>query len=203
MPRSEKDNQEIRAARRREILEAASAVFAAKGVARTKVTDIAAAANLSHGLLYHYFPSKEAVFEAVVEEMIRHADEDLSAPYPRAIDRLTHSIRGATERLDERTLDASRAVTLALLMGDAVSDEVRGRMEAHMTRIVARTRDLIAQAQAEGDLDDSVSADELSRLLIFLFRGISIRVPGFPVAPPDVSTLLRLLRPANPPTDAR
>ncbi|MCA9704548.1 MAG: TetR/AcrR family transcriptional regulator [Myxococcales bacterium] len=197
MPRSEKDNEEIRATRRREILEAATEVFARKGVARTKVTDIAAAAKLSHGLLYHYFPSKEAVFEAVVEEMMQRADEDLRVPQPRAIDRLMHSIRSARDRLDERTLDATRAVTLALLMGDVVSDALRERMKAHMTRLAVRTHELVAQAQAEGDLDDSVSADEVARLMVFLFRGMAIRVPGFPVPLPDVTTLLRLLRPVD------
>jgi len=202
MPRSEKDNEEIRAARRREILDAAVTVFAAKGVARAKVTDIAAAANLSHGLLYHYFPSKEAVFEAVVEEMMLRADEDLGETHLRAIEQLEHSLRRARERLDACNLDANRAVTLAMLMRDAISDELRGRMEAHMSRIVGRTHELIAQAQADGDLDPSISPEELSRLLLFLFRGMAIRVPSFPIPLPDPTTLLRLLRPAEPGRDA-
>lgn len=199
MPRSEKNNEEIRAARRQEILDAATAVFAVKGVARTKVTDIAAAAKLSHGLLYHYFPSKEAVFEAVVEQMMLSADEDLRSSHLRAIDQLTHSMRRAHARFDECNLDAHRAVTLALLMNDTVSDPLRGRIEAHMSRLVARTQLLITQAQADGDLDDSVSAEELSRLLLFLFRGMAIRVPGFPIPLPDPTTLLRLLRPIDRP----
>lgn len=197
MPRSEKDNQEIRAARRAEILAAATSVFATKGVARTKVSDIAAAADLSHGLLYHYFSSKEAIFEAIADEMMAQADADLRVPHERAIDRLTHTLRRARERLAADEPDATRVVMLAALMRDSMSEGLRERLSAHLVRLMERTRATIAQAQAQGDLDASVSADEVTRLILFLFRGMAIRMPDFPVPLPDPMTLLRLLRPAD------
>jgi hypothetical protein len=92
-------------------------------------------------------------------------------------------------------------VTLAMLMRDAISDELRARMQAHMQALLGRTRELIAQAQAEGDLDDRVDAQELSSLLAFLFRGMAIRLPGFPVPLPQTTTLLQLLRREREPTD--
>jgi AcrR family transcriptional regulator len=65
-PRKPEDNQEILDQRRTEILEAALKVFAHRGLAGTKVGDIAATAGLSHGLLYHYFRSKEEIFTELV-----------------------------------------------------------------------------------------------------------------------------------------
>ena len=57
-------------ARPQEILEAALAVFADKGFAAARMDEIAARAGVSKGTIYLYFPSKEAVFKALVREMI-------------------------------------------------------------------------------------------------------------------------------------
>jgi len=57
-------------ARPQEILEAALAVFAEKGFAAARMDEIATRARVSKGTIYLYFPSKEAVFKALVREMI-------------------------------------------------------------------------------------------------------------------------------------
>ena len=57
-------------ARPQEILEAALAVFAEKGFAAAKMEEIALRARVSKGTIYLYFESKEAVFKAIVHEML-------------------------------------------------------------------------------------------------------------------------------------
>jgi TetR/AcrR family transcriptional regulator, fatty acid metabolism regulator protein len=54
--------------RRRQILDAAVRVFARKGYHASRVGDIAEEAGVAHGLLYHYFKSKDDVLEAVFHE---------------------------------------------------------------------------------------------------------------------------------------
>ncbi|MFN2469229.1 MAG: TetR/AcrR family transcriptional regulator [Gaiellaceae bacterium] len=54
--------------RRRQILAAAVKVFARKGYHTARVGDIAEEAGVAHGLLYHYFASKEALLETVFRE---------------------------------------------------------------------------------------------------------------------------------------
>ncbi len=54
--------------KRRQILDAAVRVFARKGFHATRVGDIAGEAGVAHGLLYHYFESKDDVLEAVFHE---------------------------------------------------------------------------------------------------------------------------------------
>jgi AcrR family transcriptional regulator len=53
--------------RREQILEAALRVFARKGFARSTNKDIATEAGITPGLIYHYFDSKEALLQAVIE----------------------------------------------------------------------------------------------------------------------------------------
>src|SRR5919204_1214088 len=54
--------------RRRELLDAAVRVFAHKGYHTCRVGDIAEEAGVAHGLLYHYFRSKEEVLETIFRE---------------------------------------------------------------------------------------------------------------------------------------
>lgn len=54
--------------RRRGLLDAAVRVFARRGYHQSRVGDIAEEAGVAHGLLYHYFGSKEEVLETVFRE---------------------------------------------------------------------------------------------------------------------------------------
>jgi TetR/AcrR family fatty acid metabolism transcriptional regulator len=54
--------------RRRAILDAAVRVFARDGYHTSRVGDIAEEAGVAHGLLYHYFPSKDEVLATVFRE---------------------------------------------------------------------------------------------------------------------------------------
>lgn len=83
--------------RRRLIEDAASALFAQRGYAETRLDDIAAAAGVTKQLLYQHFPSKKALHIALLE---KHRDGILT--------RLTETMRThgrLIERLP-RVLDA-------------------------------------------------------------------------------------------------
>ena len=54
--------------KRRLLIDAAVRLFARKGYHACRVSDIAAEAGVAHGLLYHYFASKEEVLRTVVSE---------------------------------------------------------------------------------------------------------------------------------------
>lgn len=58
-----------KAARREEILAAARRVFAGRGFRGTTIADIAEEARIALGTIYLYFPSKEAVFAALNEQL--------------------------------------------------------------------------------------------------------------------------------------
>jgi AcrR family transcriptional regulator len=58
---------ERREASRQAIVAAARQLFGGQGFAATTVDQVAAAANLAKGAVYHHFPGKEALFEAVFE----------------------------------------------------------------------------------------------------------------------------------------
>ena len=63
--------------RRAELLEIAAGLFAEKGFRNTTVRDIAEAAGILSGSLYHHFDSKESM----VDEILRTFQEELFAAY--------------------------------------------------------------------------------------------------------------------------
>ena len=76
---------------RQELLAAATRVLAEKGLHDTKVADIAAAADVGVGTFYLYFPTKDALFDAVVEETVRRLKE--------TVDRARTAARDPVERV--------------------------------------------------------------------------------------------------------
>lgn len=72
------------------ILDAALEVFAARGYASATMQDIARAAGISIGNVYRYYPSKEALFDAVVPpEFVRR--------YERLLRRRVASLAGGDD----------------------------------------------------------------------------------------------------------
>ena len=53
--------------RRSALIEAALRLFAERGFRATTIADIASATGTAHGLVYHYFSSKEELLEAVLD----------------------------------------------------------------------------------------------------------------------------------------
>ena len=68
--------------RRQDILDAATRTFAAKGVSKSTVADIAEAAGVAKGTVYLYFGSKEHLLAALrdrhVDELLEHVSSLLS-----------------------------------------------------------------------------------------------------------------------------
>ena len=88
---AERDRRE-RPETRARILDAAAEVFATKGYYRAAVDDIVQASQTSKGSFYHFFPSKEGIFLALVDKL--HAQ--LLSRVEAAIERE----RGALRKVD-------------------------------------------------------------------------------------------------------
>jgi AcrR family transcriptional regulator len=66
-PRTQEANDALHGERRKEILDVALRIFVENGFNGTRMQEIAKQCKLSYGLVYHYFPSKEAIFTALVD----------------------------------------------------------------------------------------------------------------------------------------
>ena len=63
-----REPQQTRRDRREDILQASLHLFATKGFHGTSMRDIAREAEITEGLIYHYFESKRDLFRAIIDE---------------------------------------------------------------------------------------------------------------------------------------
>jgi AcrR family transcriptional regulator len=118
--------------KRRVILDAAVRVFARDGYHTSRVGDIAEEAGIAHGLLYHYFASKDEVLATIFRENWR----DLIAAF--------HRVEASGEPADEQLRGIAK-ILLRSWRNDA--DLVRV-----MVREVARSPHLQAQVDEVGEV---------------------------------------------------
>ncbi len=83
--------------RKQEILDGAIRVFSRNSYDKTTITDIAKELNISQGLCYRYFPSKEAIYDAALEkyaDLIANENQritNIDRPIREVVDRITSS----------------------------------------------------------------------------------------------------------------
>jgi AcrR family transcriptional regulator len=167
------------AARREQIIEAAMARFAEGGFHSTGMVEVITATGLSAGAVYRYFPSKEALIRAIVEERV-----------------LTAAAAAFERILDEGVDDPVEAVSAALGTVDAIS----AREGVDLTRVAvqawaealrnpdilevaqgayARMRFYLAavarRGQEHGRLAADADPDELAKTMLSLAMGYLIQ----------------------------
>lgn len=162
-----------RGAYREAILGAAERVFAERGFAGAKMTDIAREAGTAIGTLYNYFDSKESICLSMMESRAR----ELFARLERAIDsehtpraKLAAFVRAGWGFVDEST-------TLFAALGEAnLGGPYQGSaMCEHGDRIQTEIRrvllGLLADAAAAGDLRDDIAIEDMAEFFGGAMRG--------------------------------
>ena len=199
MPRTEEANQRIREERREQILDVASRVFARKGLAGTRIADIAAEGEMSQGLIFRYFASKEEVFAAVVEKALqsatRLAQAALQQPYS-PLEKLRWllqiSLSGMWRKPDYAL------VILHALNSETTPQEMRELVLEQSNRTLQLYRQLIVEGQEAGEVVQG-DPDMLTLVFAACIQGISSGVLYLPRAlgidgPPDPEIVLRILK---------
>lgn len=103
MPKTRAQNQEIKDERRANILNVALRLFSVNGYDAVTINDITTKANCSHGLFYHYFPSKAEIFKAIIEQS---KQSSLKMPHFEEGNSLT--TRQKLEMITKHTFDVMR-----------------------------------------------------------------------------------------------
>jgi AcrR family transcriptional regulator len=125
----------------RAILDAAARIFAARGYAGATTNHIAALAGVSIGSLYEYFPNKDALLVALLEEHLAAAEALLSRTAAEALAAPRGELRAVVERF-VRAMVALHSYDPALhrvLFEEApLSPRVRQRLAGIENRLTAR-----------------------------------------------------------------
>jgi AcrR family transcriptional regulator len=198
MPRTEAANQRLRDVQSEKILDAAKRVFARKGLAAT-MADIAAEAAVSHGLAYHYFTNKEALFQALVEHTLQERRAALQRfreiPVPPGerldflVTRLVENRRNHPEvaQLHEQVQNA-----------EATPPDLREQAKQVNQAFADLLRQFIVGGQAEGSVVVA-DPDQLVTAVLAVLDGLTGLAASNPERFhqhfPDASIILAMLKP--------
>ena len=174
-PRGIQQNEKMRTEAKAKITRAALEIFAEYGFYGTRMNQIMEASGLSKGLVYHYFPSKKAMFFHLVEsalELSRKAWTEAVAFSGTAWQKI--------EKLSENLCrisftDESSRYFLVMVQATTQGRGIPGLMEFIMERgeYMDVLPSLIRKAQRTGD---AVKGDPaiLSATYIALFQGYTL-----------------------------
>lgn len=163
----------VRTARRDDpndrVLDAAAALFRARGFAATTVREIAAAAGILPGSLHYRFATKEALLIALMERAVEHATSavrDAVAGCRDPLERLRLGLRAHMRIL----LSGDDAIFVLLYEWRSLTGGPREQMVRLRDRYEALWDGLLHRAAGAGCLRDGV---DLSLLRLFSFGAIN------------------------------
>jgi AcrR family transcriptional regulator len=164
--------------RREQILTAAFEVAAREGLDGTTILQVAAAANVSPGLVMFHFKSKRGLLLALLDWMLQtttvlHIDEAIAAA-PTARERLLALLRQEMQRLSREPLRIR--LTFDFWSAGIRDLEVQERLRSEFARYRAAFRPLAAAV-----LDDRpahlppVTADGLAAVAVSFIKGCAVQ----------------------------
>ena len=153
-PRPRQRRKEARPA---ELLDAALDTFRERGFAGTRMEDIASRAGVSKGTIYLYFPSKEAMFEALVRTNLLPVIERLQAAMTAEAGPATARLGMLVKAFTRITADARLVALPRLVLAEAGNFPDMARF--YREQVVGRGLALVA-----GILEQGMDAGEFRRL---------------------------------------
>ena len=165
-------NPAAHALRRDAFVDAAQRLIQAKGYEQMTIQDVLDELDTSRGAFYHYFDSKAALLDAVIERMVDDAIAAIGLivdePGLPALTRLARLFNGLAEWKTERTEFLIRLMETWLADENAiVREKYRRGARARMTPILAR---IIEQGEAEGVITAG-PARETAGVLVSILLG--------------------------------
>jgi AcrR family transcriptional regulator len=162
----------VHAVRRDVFVDAAQRLIQAKGYEQMSVQDVLDEAGASKGAFYHYFDSKSALLDGVIQRMVTDSLAALQPivtdPNRSAVDKLNGLFAGMASWKSQRK-ELLLAVLRVWLSDDnaIVRDKLRRGVIANLTPVFTS---IIRQGMAESSFTVT-SADHAARVLVSLMLG--------------------------------
>jgi AcrR family transcriptional regulator len=157
-------------ATRARILQEATALLRRHGSGKLTVSDIAAACGMSHSNVYRFFPTKAAIYGALVEEWFADVERALQAVIDSDADAAA-KLRAhvlTLLRLKRAKIEADREFYIACLEAAA---HCRPQIALHAQRLRDNLRQIIAEGLAAGVFSgDAEAAAQAVELATWRFR---------------------------------
>ena len=147
--------------RKKEVIDAAAAIFQEKGYGATSIQDVADAVDILKGSLYYYIDSKDDLLYEVIQEVHEGGLQNLEGGRDLGSDALERLHSFVTRHM---AYNAANLTKMTVFFHDfrALSEERRVQIVEERDLYDQRLRGLIAEGQQEGtiraDIDPKIAA---------------------------------------------
>jgi TetR/AcrR family transcriptional regulator, transcriptional repressor for nem operon len=159
------------------VLQAIEEQFRTTGYAGTSLDDVAAATGLGRGSIYAAFGDKHELFMRSLSEYCERNEAAVAAaldgPDDTALARL-HAFLLAQAQVGAGGTGTNCMATKFAVELDEQDPEARARVAQTFAALQRRLRDCILAAQRNGDVEASVDADVLAKLVVATTRGLDV-----------------------------
>lgn len=165
---------------RDKILATGQRIMGGKGFSAVGLNEVLAAAGVPKGSFYHYFGSKEAFGEALLEAYFDAYLDDMERIFRQpGKDKALQMEDYFAAWQDNQSFEDCQGKCLAVKLGAEVadlSDSMRAALDRGTAAIIAGMADAIKAGQAEGVFPNQEDAAQLAESLYQLWLGASVMV---------------------------
>ncbi len=155
------------------LIGAARGVFEERGFNDTRMSDVADATGVSHGTVYTYFPSKEALLLAVCSALRTEVFTAVKVPDDLRGDPLVRIEEGNRRYLH---VYSTHARMLEVVEQAAAADAVfREQVDGIRTAFIEKARGTLTRFQAEGLADSTLDPDLAAPALVGMVESFARR----------------------------
>lgn len=174
MPRTPEQNANIRDKRKAKIMKKALKLFAINGFDNVTVDDITEAANCSHGLFYHYFGTREDIYNELMKVKQEHYskyDAPLAEAFKAGGKKGLDILCDYLETMNSANEDAIYYSRLKIISNFATKTKESTLIGYDYLDGITN---LIKQGQADGTVRDG-DAKQIALMFLDFANGISFR----------------------------
>lgn len=167
-------NEELHKTRKKQIVAAATKCFIAKGIHSSSMQEICKTGNISPGALYRYYPSKQAIIEAIAAQ--EHAQNLELIDYLRGVKNPVRGLQDAMPDILDTLLDKDFARLMIEISTEASRNQnVHEVFQKVEDQFKSNLIEIFRTSQIAGHIGKNTDIEGAVFMILALLDGITAR----------------------------
>ena len=178
-----KVSEEYKEEKKKEIIQAAATVFGENGFYSTTMDDLVKASGMSKGAIYHYFKSKEEVYDHMLQQQVEQTISVLADKFSHvhsSIEKMEvlFDLYTSNEWLEEPKINSVRNQLEHWIAGSREVD--RMKYERHSEVFYDLIRSILIEGQNSGEVSRELNALHAAKLFWSMIDGMLLHASVLP-----------------------
>ncbi|MEI4770546.1 TetR/AcrR family transcriptional regulator [Psychrobacillus sp. FJAT-51614] len=178
-----KVSEEYKEEKKKEIIQAAATVFGSNGFYSTTMDDLVKASGISKGAIYHYFKSKEEVYEHMLQQQVEQTIQVLTDKFSHvhsSIEKIAvlFDLYTSNEWLKEPKLNSVRNQLEHWIAGSR--EEERAKFERHSKIFHDLINSILEEGRDSGEVSRKLNTSHAAKLFWSMIDGMLLHASVLP-----------------------